>query len=98
MLGRFDLDQSPLTPESAKIAEVELNETPERVQQAIAELRDLLHDNSDLHFSDDEQILKIFLRPCHYYAESAIKLVTYTFRMRIAFFIKCCRCCSRRKK
>lgn len=84
--SRFDLDESPLSAESAKIAEVELNETPERVEQAIAELRDLLHENSDLYFADDERILKIFLRPCHYYPESAIKLVTYLI-MRTEFFI-----------
>lgn len=71
----FALDTSPLSSESAKIAEVELNETPERIEQSVAKLRELLHDNSDLHYPEDEYTLKIFLRPCHYYPESAIKLV-----------------------
>lgn len=72
----FVLDTSPLSAESTKIAEIELNETPERVEASIAELKRLLHDNPDLYFAEDERILKIFLRPCHYYPESAIKLVS----------------------
>lgn len=71
----FALDTSPLASESIKIAEVELNETPERIEQSVAKLRELLHDNSDLHYPEDEYTLKLFLRPCHYYPESAIKLV-----------------------
>lgn len=72
----FVLDTSPLSAEAQKVAEIELNETPERVETSIAELRRLLHDNPDLNFSEDERILKIFLRPCHYFPESAIKLVS----------------------
>lgn len=74
----FTLDTSPLTAEAKKIAESELNETPERIEVCIAELRRLLHDNPDLHYGDDDRTLKIFLRPCHYYPESAIKLVSST--------------------
>lgn len=73
----FVLDTSPLTAEAKKIAESELNETPERVEACIAELRRLLHDNPDLHYGDDDRTLKIFLRACHYYPESAIKLVSW---------------------
>lgn len=72
----FVLDDSPLSAESKKIAEIELNETPERVAESTAELRRLLHENTDLHFRDDDDFLKIFLRPCHYFPESAIKLVS----------------------
>lgn len=72
----FVLDDSPLSAESKKIAEIELNENPERVAESTAELRRLLHENTDLHFRDDDEFLKIFLRPCHYYPESAIKLVS----------------------
>lgn len=75
MADRFTLDTSPLSPESKKIAEIELNETPERVEESIAELRRLLHENTDLYFRDDDEFLKIFLRPCHFYPESAIQLV-----------------------
>lgn len=82
----FVLDTCPLTAETAKFAEVELNETPERIEQSVEQLRQLLHENSDLHFSDDEQVLKIFLRPCHYYPESAIKLVSHSCVHRIFNF------------
>lgn len=72
----FVLDTNPVSAETQKIAEVELNETPERVAESVAELRRLLHENSDLHFGDDDKTLKLFLRPCHFYPESAIKLVS----------------------
>lgn len=71
----FVLDTSPITAETKKIAEIELNETPDRVEASIHELRRLLHDSPDLNFDDDEQLMKIFLRPCKYFPESAIKLV-----------------------
>lgn len=73
----FVLETGPISAETKKIAEVELNETPERVEESIAELRRLLHENTDLYFRDDDDFLKIFLRPCHYYPESAIKLVSF---------------------
>lgn len=76
----FVLDTSPITADTKKIAEIELNETPERVEASIHELRRLLHDSPDLNFDDDEQLMKIFLRPCHYFPESAIKLVRIRLR------------------
>lgn len=75
----FVLDTSPVSAETQKIAEIELNETPERVAESIAELRRLLHENEDLYFDDDDKTLKLFLRPCHFYPESAIKLVSINF-------------------
>jgi len=72
---RFILDTNSVSAETQKIAEVELNETPERVEESIAELRRLLHENEDLHYDDDDKTLKLFLRPCHFYPESAIKLM-----------------------
>lgn len=82
---QFVLDTNPVSAETQKIAEVELNETPERVAESIAELRRLLHENEDLHFGDDDKTLKLFLRPCHFYPESAIKLVS-TFNHENIFF------------
>lgn len=76
MSDRFVLDTKPLSEESKKIAADELNETPERVEENVAELRRLLHENTDLYYRDDDEFLKIFLRPCHFYPESAIKLVS----------------------
>lgn len=76
MTDQFILDTRPLSEESKKIAADELNETPERVEESVAELQRLLHENTDLYFQDDAEFLKIFLRPCHFYPESAIKLVS----------------------
>lgn len=72
----FILETGPISAETKKIAETELNETPERFEESVAELRRLLHENTDLNFRDDDDFLKIFLRPCHMYPESAIKLVS----------------------
>lgn len=71
----FTLDTTPLDEEMAQLAVKELRETPEIREAAIVELRRLLHDNTDLHFRDDDDFLLIFLRPCHFYPESAIKMV-----------------------
>lgn len=84
---QFVLDTNSVSAETQKIAEVELNETPERVAESIAELRRLLHENEDLHFGDDDKTLKLFLRPCHFYPESAIKLVS-TFNHENIFFVQ----------
>lgn len=72
----FCLDTSPLDAEMQQLAEKELRETPELREKSIVELRRLLHQNTDLHFRDDDDFLLIFLRPCHFYPESAIKMVS----------------------
>ncbi|XP_041980387.1 retinaldehyde-binding protein 1 [Aricia agestis] len=64
-----------LSPESKEIAEKELRETPERVKEALEKLRELLKENTDLYFGDDDETLTIFLRPCKWYPESAIALM-----------------------
>lgn len=73
----FAIDRSPLSPESQKIAEQELRETPEIVEQAIKELRELLKNDDTIYFADDDETLIIFLRPCKFYAKSAYELVSY---------------------
>lgn len=78
-MGPFVLNTSPLDAETREIAERELNETPERIAEAVEELRRLLQENTDLYFRDDEEFLIMFLRPCHFYPESAIKLVSSFF-------------------
>lgn len=77
----FSLNLSPLDAETREIAERELNETPERSAEAVRELRELLHKNTDLHYRDDDQFLISILRPCHFYPESAIKLVSFSNTM-----------------
>ncbi|XP_059046209.1 uncharacterized protein LOC131841864 [Achroia grisella] len=69
-----------LSPETKKIAEEELRETPERVREAIERLRELLKENDDLYYSDDDEMLTIFLRPCKWYPESALALEIFGYR------------------
>lgn len=71
----FDIDTSPESPELLAIAEKELRETPEIRQVGFAKLRELLKENPDLSYSDEEEFLIIVLRACHWYPESALKLV-----------------------
>lgn len=75
-MGDFKLNAGPLTPDLKALAEKELRETPENVKQAVEELRELLRQDDTIYFSDEEEVLLIFLRPCHFYAESAYKLVS----------------------
>lgn len=68
-----------LSPETRDFAEKELRETPERVKEALERLRELLKENKDLKFGDDDDLLTIFLRPCKWYPESAMALVSFCF-------------------
>lgn len=77
----FTLEIGPLTPEAKALAEQELNETPENVQKALKELKELLKNDPSLNFSTDDDFLIIFLRPCKFYAKSA-----YEMMKRIADF------------
>jgi len=71
----FKLNTNPIDEETRQVAEKELNETPERVASAVAELRSLLQAATDLHYFDDDEFLITFLRPCHFYPESALNLM-----------------------
>lgn len=75
----YDIDTSPMNDEIAEISRKELRETPEIRKEAIEELRRLLHNATDLHFRDDDTFLLVFLRPCHFYPESALKMVSSIF-------------------
>lgn len=68
-----------LSEETKAIAEKELRETPERVREALERLKEILKENKDLHFGDDDELLTIFLRPCKWYPESAMALVSQIF-------------------
>lgn len=76
MSNVFDIDVGPESPELLEIARVELRETPEVREASFKELRELLKQNSDLSYRDDDDFLEMVLRCCHWYPESAIKLVS----------------------
>ncbi|XP_058453630.1 clavesin-1-like [Malaya genurostris] len=82
-LAPFDIDTSPPSAALLEVARRELRETPEVRETATVELRKLLHNATDLHYRDDDDFLLVFLRPCHFYPESALKMMR-----RIADFKK----------
>lgn len=71
----FDIETEPASPELLEVARKELRETPELREASIKELRSLLKEAADLHYKDDDDFLLIFLRPCHFYPESALKMM-----------------------
>lgn len=72
----FTLNTSPPDAETQAFAEKELRETPENIETALKELRELLRNDDTIYFKDDDdEVLKIFLRPCKYYAKSAYELM-----------------------
>lgn len=71
----FQLNLSPLSEEGKKIASEELRETPEVVEAALNELKELLAQDTSIHFDTDDALLKVFLRPCKFYAQSAYELM-----------------------
>lgn len=85
----FRLLTTPLNEETKLVAERELRETPEIRSEAIVELRRLLGENKDLHYLDDDATLLVFLRPTHFYPESAIKLVSASDNFNYLFRFNC---------
>jgi retinaldehyde-binding protein 1 len=94
MANLFDIDTSPESAELLAIAEKELRETPEVRAKGIAELRDLLKKNPDLVYTDDEDYLVIILRVCHWYPESALKLVMSKREREGTYLMKFQRLCT----
>ncbi|XP_066588555.1 clavesin-1 [Prorops nasuta] len=77
----FKLEEGPMGPEARALAEKELRETDENVKKALEELKKLLQEDTTLYYKTDDEFLKIFLRPCKFYAKSA-----YDLMVRIADF------------
>lgn len=82
MTNVYDIDVSPESPELLELAKNLLRETPENREKGFKELRELLKQNPDLNYKDDEAFLTIILRCCHWYAEGAIKLVSFCYQWR----------------
>ncbi|KAL1398960.1 hypothetical protein pipiens_002306 [Culex pipiens pipiens] len=65
-------------------AAAEINETPERVQEALAELRELLKQEPDLHIPlEDDKFLRKFLRACKYDVQKTYQMIQFAYRMKI---------------
>lgn len=63
----------------------ELRETPEIVEKAILELRQLIQNTEYLHLPLDDEYMKIFLRPAHYYPEGALKRLVNFYHMKLKY-------------
>ncbi|KAF7991276.1 hypothetical protein HCN44_002838 [Aphidius gifuensis] len=74
------LELEPLTDSLKEKAKNELRETPEIVNEALAEIRKLIQDEADLIVPDNDYFLTQFLRPCKWYAKSAFALMKRYFR------------------
>lgn len=72
----FDIVTDPPSTALLEVARNELRETPEVREQAIKELRELLHEAKELNYGDSDDFLLIFLRPCKFYPKSALELVS----------------------
>lgn len=78
----FNIRVGYLKPETLEIAKNELRETPEVRDEAILELRRLMHECPEINYKDDDEFLIIFLRACHFYPESALEKMKSTAAFR----------------
>lgn len=83
MSNVFDIDVGPESAELLEFAKVTLRETPENREKGFKELRELLKQNPDLHYRDDEEFLTVILRCCHWYPEGAIKMVSFPIKFSV---------------
>ncbi|XP_049775676.1 alpha-tocopherol transfer protein-like [Schistocerca cancellata] len=86
-LGDYTLrfECSELGADFEQKAAQELRETPDVTEPAVARLKALLAEEDDLNVpKDDEEFLYIFLRPCKFYPESALKRMRsfYEFKLK----------------
>lgn len=83
-IGDFEirLENEKPDAETLKVAVDELRETPDIVQPAIEELRNLLKNDTKLHVPTDDDFLIMFLRPCKYYAKSAFQRIQTFYKVK----------------
>jgi len=74
-------DEEP-TDEVKEIARVELRETPDVVQAAVEEMRELTQAETNLHVPATDEFLIAFLRPCKYYPKSAFERMKKYYKLK----------------
>lgn len=80
----LQMELEDLKPEVQEIARKELRETPDVKRDAVAELRDLLKEEKDLHVPLNNDIWLVrFLRPCKFYPESARDLIKRYYQFKV---------------
>lgn len=84
------LDIRPLNSELQKIAKEHLNESPEKIEECIKQLREWIKNSSHLRARTDEQFLIAFLRFSRYDLSKAMNQLDkfYTLRTSIPEIIK----------
>ncbi|XP_044011435.1 alpha-tocopherol transfer protein-like isoform X1 [Aphidius gifuensis] len=80
--NHFHLEFEPLTEALKEKAKTELRETPEIVDQGLAEIKKLIKEDAELMVPDDDYFLTKFLRPCKWYATSAFEMMKRYFNYR----------------
>ncbi|XP_076243160.1 clavesin-1 isoform X2 [Calliopsis andreniformis] len=83
--GSFFLkaDFDDIGEEFREKARNELRETPDVVQQALQDIRNLLQAEPDLYTPDDDEFFQKFLRPCKWYPKSAFELMKRFYHYRL---------------
>lgn len=71
----FHLRVGYVKPDTLEIARNEIRETEEIKAEALIKLRELLKASKELNYRDDDAFLLVFLRPSHFYPESALEKV-----------------------
>ncbi|XP_075149531.1 clavesin-1-like [Haematobia irritans] len=78
----FKLDYCEPSRYAKAIATDELRETPENVSNGLIQLRRILEEESINYPKDNDQWLLSFLRPAHFYPESARKMIKNYYKFR----------------
>ncbi|XP_030239206.1 retinaldehyde-binding protein 1 isoform X4 [Drosophila navojoa] len=84
---RMEKEQAP--DWALQKAQDELRELPGIKEQAIKELRELIQNEKHLTLPLDDEYMMMFLRPCHYYPESALKRLKNFYNMKSKYGIAC---------
>ncbi|XP_037959694.1 alpha-tocopherol transfer protein-like [Teleopsis dalmanni] len=70
-------------------AKKELRETPDIMEESIKKLKELLEKEEHLFLPRDDEYMKMFLRPCHYYPEGALKRLKSFYHMKLKYGDSC---------
>ncbi|KAF4526188.1 hypothetical protein B566_EDAN001872 [Ephemera danica] len=74
-LEKFRMECEPLDSRGIEKAKNELRETPEVREHEFQKLKKLIREEPGLIWNDSDDFLIVFLRPCHWHAESAFEMV-----------------------
>ncbi|KAJ0182048.1 hypothetical protein K1T71_002770 [Dendrolimus kikuchii] len=89
--NKIQLETNPVTEKKIlDKAENELRETPEVVEKALAELRELIKGENSLYVpAESDDFLLKFLRPTKFYAESAFQKLKAYYKFRTTYSEYC---------